>query len=145
MIHVTCRLTAKNQDEHRNPMLSNRVWATFFIVSYLQKQNTEELTESASWNDSRPLSLSTCSVCFLQERPFSLAVSKLANLLGSFWAKMPWVPTPLARYNTHSMWLHCAIIITTVTTNIITNHHRCNCTYTSNCAMHLHCCNKYLS
>ena len=27
MTHVTCRLTAKNRDQFRNPMLSNRVWA----------------------------------------------------------------------------------------------------------------------
>ena len=34
MIHVTCRLTAKNQDQLRNPTLGNRAWATFtfFIV-----------------------------------------------------------------------------------------------------------------
>jgi len=30
MIHVTCRLTAKNLDQLRNPTLGNRVWATFF-------------------------------------------------------------------------------------------------------------------
>ena len=29
MIHVTCRLTAKNRDQLQNPMLGNRVWATF--------------------------------------------------------------------------------------------------------------------
>ena len=29
MTHVTCRLTAKNRDQLRNPTLSNRVWATF--------------------------------------------------------------------------------------------------------------------
>ena len=29
MIHVTCRLTATNRDELRNPALGNRVWATF--------------------------------------------------------------------------------------------------------------------
>ena len=31
--HVTCRLTAKNRDQLRNPTLGNRVWAsfTFFI------------------------------------------------------------------------------------------------------------------
>jgi len=35
MTHVTCRLTAKNRDQLRNPTLDNRVWATFtFIVSY---------------------------------------------------------------------------------------------------------------
>jgi len=36
MTHVTCRLTAKNPDQLRNPTLSNRVWATFtfFYISF---------------------------------------------------------------------------------------------------------------
>jgi len=29
MTHVTCRLTAKNRDQLRNPTLGSRVWATF--------------------------------------------------------------------------------------------------------------------
>ena len=29
MTHVTCRLTAKNREQLRNPTLGNRVWATF--------------------------------------------------------------------------------------------------------------------
>ena len=29
MTHVTCRLTAKNRNQLRNPTLSNRVWASF--------------------------------------------------------------------------------------------------------------------
>jgi len=29
MTHVTCRLSAKNRDQLRNPTLGNRVWATF--------------------------------------------------------------------------------------------------------------------
>jgi len=33
MTHVTCRLTAKNRDQVRNPMLDNRVWATFSFTS----------------------------------------------------------------------------------------------------------------
>jgi len=32
--HITCRLTAKNRDQLRNPTLGNRVWATF-IFFYL--------------------------------------------------------------------------------------------------------------
>jgi len=32
MTHVTCRLTAKNRDRLRNPMLGNRVWATFTFL-----------------------------------------------------------------------------------------------------------------
>ena len=31
MIHVTCRLTAKNRNQLRNPTLGNRVWATFTV------------------------------------------------------------------------------------------------------------------
>ena len=31
MIHITCRLTAKNWDQLRNPTLGNRVWATFTL------------------------------------------------------------------------------------------------------------------
>jgi len=30
MTHVTCRLTANNRDQLRNPTLGNRVWAAFF-------------------------------------------------------------------------------------------------------------------
>jgi len=34
--HVTCRLTAKNRDQLRNPPLGNRVWATFTFIRCLQ-------------------------------------------------------------------------------------------------------------
>ena len=35
MIHVTCRLTAKNRDQLRDHTLGNRVWATFtFLGAY---------------------------------------------------------------------------------------------------------------
>jgi len=33
MTHVTCRLTAKNRDQLRNPSLGNRVWVTFTFIS----------------------------------------------------------------------------------------------------------------
>ena len=36
MTHVTCRLTAKNQDNFRNPALGNRVWATFTFYKHWQ-------------------------------------------------------------------------------------------------------------
>jgi len=38
MTHVTCRLTAKNRDQLRNPTLGNRVWATFTFTysTYIQ-------------------------------------------------------------------------------------------------------------
>jgi len=32
MTHVTCRLTAKNRDQLRNPALGHRVWATFIFT-----------------------------------------------------------------------------------------------------------------
>ena len=36
MTHVTCRLTAKNRDQLRNPTLGNRVWDSFFLsLTYL--------------------------------------------------------------------------------------------------------------
>ena len=31
MTHVTCRLTAKNRDQLRNPTLGNRLWATLLV------------------------------------------------------------------------------------------------------------------
>ena len=35
LTHVTCRLTAKNRDQLRNPTLGNRVWATFAFTFYI--------------------------------------------------------------------------------------------------------------
>ena len=34
MTLVTCRLTAKNRDQLRNPTLGNRVWATFTFCRF---------------------------------------------------------------------------------------------------------------
>ena len=34
MTHATCRLTAKNRDQLRNPTLGNGVWATFTFTFY---------------------------------------------------------------------------------------------------------------
>ena len=36
MTPVTCRLTAKNRDQLRNPTLGNRVWATFTFYQFPQ-------------------------------------------------------------------------------------------------------------
>ena len=36
MTHVTCRLTAKNRDQLRNPTLGDRVWATFTFFGWQQ-------------------------------------------------------------------------------------------------------------
>ena len=42
MTHVTCRLTAKDRDQLRNPTLGNRVWATFTFFRYRYKAGREE-------------------------------------------------------------------------------------------------------
>ena len=44
MTHVTCRLTAKNRDQLRNPSLGNRVWATFLINGRDWPEVRERLT-----------------------------------------------------------------------------------------------------
>ena len=36
MTHVTCRLTAKNRDQLRNPTLGSRVWATFPFFIFIR-------------------------------------------------------------------------------------------------------------
>jgi len=41
--HVTCRLTAKNRDQLRNPTLGNRVWASFtFFFTMLEVEPTSQ-------------------------------------------------------------------------------------------------------
>ena len=53
MIHVTCRLTAKNRDQFRNPItLGNRVWTTFLC----------SFTPLQIWERSIVMSMSVC-VC----------------------------------------------------------------------------------
>jgi len=54
MIHVTCRLTAKNRDQLRNPALGNRVWAnvTFFMLAlaaaeYAYMKGDREIEDTA--------------------------------------------------------------------------------------------------
>jgi len=49
MTHVTCRLTAKNRDQLRNPTLGNRVWATFTFYTNtvgVGAQGCEQLAQS---------------------------------------------------------------------------------------------------
>ena len=42
MTHITCRLTAKNRDQLRNPMLGNRLGATF---TFCTRSLTEGMKE----------------------------------------------------------------------------------------------------
>jgi len=41
MTHATCRLTAKNRDQLRNPTLGNRAWATFYRLRETQFTDDE--------------------------------------------------------------------------------------------------------
>jgi len=43
MTHVTCRLTAKNRDQLRDPTFGNRVWATFTFLVYILELNRIEV------------------------------------------------------------------------------------------------------
>ena len=43
MTDVTCRLTAKNRDQLRNPTLSNRIWATF---TFLRPRGTRDVSDA---------------------------------------------------------------------------------------------------
>jgi len=38
MTHVTCRLTAKNQDQLKNPTLGNRVWVYLYLFYCLSER-----------------------------------------------------------------------------------------------------------
>jgi len=53
MTHVTCRLTAKNRDQLRNPTLGNRVWSTCFTRArcglLLQMWRGRRVYVSACW------------------------------------------------------------------------------------------------
>jgi len=57
MTYVTCRLTAKNRDQLRNPTLGNRVWASFLlpsiIVIYINSNSNNK------WADISPHRIST--------------------------------------------------------------------------------------
>jgi len=50
--HITCRLTAKNQDQLRNPTLGNRVWATF-TFSYITNSTTADLWQQMLFLETR--------------------------------------------------------------------------------------------
>jgi len=54
MTHVTCRLTAKNRDQLRNPTLGNRVWATFpFEVT--DSSSVKRLPQRRTSNEPKPM------------------------------------------------------------------------------------------
>ena len=59
MTHVTCRLTAKNRDQLRNPTLGNQVWATFFT----QGLRRVPIVRPVRVCRSRTATTWTCSCC----------------------------------------------------------------------------------
>ena len=50
MTQVTCRLTAKNQDQLRYPMLGNQIWVTFTLFLSLTEQ--QDLSQNLAENQS---------------------------------------------------------------------------------------------
>ena len=63
MTHVTCRLTAKNRNQLRNPTLSSRVWAIFTFLQWFV-----ELTQVGSAKTDEPIEM--LLVCSIHGLPF---------------------------------------------------------------------------
>ena len=66
MIHVTCRLTAKNRYQLRNRTLNSRVWATFFTFYYHGDQSPTGFylrDAMLAWVSAMALCLSCLCVC----------------------------------------------------------------------------------
>jgi len=62
MTHVTCRLTAKNRDQLRNPTLGNRVWAT--STFFIRVSKTRDSHKIYSCNHSESKQRSHCELDF---------------------------------------------------------------------------------
>ena len=63
MIHVTCRLTAKNRDQLQNPTLDNRVLATFTFLIY--NDSDRALHDISPRADSTMMSPLLCDTAYL--------------------------------------------------------------------------------
>ena len=78
MTHVTCRLTAKNRDQFRNPMLGNRVWGAFTFLAVIvggKVRPTHSQTDThKTYTHTVSVSLSVCLSVFM--------VSKDGNVVG---------------------------------------------------------------
>jgi len=73
--HVTCRLTAKNRDQLRNPTLGNRVWATFFtFVTNVVSDNNLRWRMYTAWekNHRNPIVLKLCKGITATLQPFQV-------------------------------------------------------------------------
>jgi len=85
MTQVTCTLAARNQDQLRNPMLGNRVWATFTFFKINLKSAVYLISFGAVVHIPRPYTHSSlhlgladiscrrtcsiCTACFVVWRP----------------------------------------------------------------------------
>ena len=65
MTHITCRLTAKNRDQLRNPTLSDRVWATFTFFVLFRSQADMMLSQDSTYQGDR------AGAGFYQSQPLS--------------------------------------------------------------------------
>jgi len=70
MIHVSCRLTAKNRDQLRNHTLGNRLWDTFTYTFYLCRYRVLS-SSTTDWRTMRVggLSAEVTSLTLHQLRP----------------------------------------------------------------------------
>jgi len=80
MTHVTCRLTAKNRDQLRNPTLGNRIWPTFTftILCEYVRATIRYVGQKLAMRGKRPTrgllvatvanSLDDCCACALRTR-----------------------------------------------------------------------------
>ena len=76
MTLFTCRLTAKNRDQLRNPLLGNRVWATFTFYVFGRQANPSDADQIYSAINSRAQKLrSSTGAAAAAARPSSPAAA----------------------------------------------------------------------
>ena len=73
MTHVTCRLTAKNRDQLRNPTLGNRVWATFTFIATRQRRALKVTPQVATGAESA-VYVAVCWSQLARETPTGVAM-----------------------------------------------------------------------
>jgi len=86
MTHAACRLTAKNRNQLQNPVLGNRVWATFFNPNQEQMSGWGQMSgygRSGVWGLGRqPVETSEPRVpyattdCLVKRLPLAAGISR---------------------------------------------------------------------
>jgi len=66
LTRVTCTLTAENRDEHRNPMLGSRVWATytFYLLILWLANKTFKMLLPVEGNSVRIVEFMLADICW---------------------------------------------------------------------------------